>query len=192
MTLLDLLLALLPTGAYSKAPDADHVLELQAYAKTIENIETRVEELLPEFFADTAEETLEDWERVFDLHPASTATTAERQAALAAHVAKEPSLNPDYIASVVSTFTLGSNVSITEYTPLFWDFEWDAIWIDEWVFRFLVVIPQADVVANSVDFERTQLLVDALKPAHTEGVVVTDDFLFDTTTTPWDWSLYGA
>lgn len=192
MSLRRLVLALLPFGAYSRAPDAQHVLELGAWATGLDTADSRITAALAEVFPPTATSTLARWEALLGLVPASTDTTAQRRAAILAALRVRPSLSPGYLVEVIGTLT-GCTVTVTEFTPLFYGVaEYGDVYVDEYVFRFLVVIDKAEATAAAVQWDRVQLVVEDIEPAHTAGIVCFTDARYDDAYSPYDHCVYGA
>jgi uncharacterized protein YmfQ (DUF2313 family) len=184
MTMLRLLQQLLPLGAYSEDPTAHHLLELATWADGLQAADDDLDALEPEVFPDTALQTLPDWERILGLTPASTATTADRQAAVLAHWQLQPTLNPGHIQATMEGVS-GASVAIIELCQIWGEWVWGDIWVGDWVFRFYVAVDQADVVVLSLLREPLQVLADRLKPAHTQALVVADAFVWGE---EWGWS----
>ena len=193
MSFLRLLLDLLPTGPYSKDPDALHVRELQSVAELLEEADDDVAALLDELFPDTAEETLADWERVFGIVPASTATTAQRQAAVAAAYGRQPTISKTYIEQAMETFT-GVDVSIVEEIPPLYDVAlYDVDTYFAWSFQ--VVVSFADAAAAGIELPElidAQAFLDSIKPGHTQGTLLVGGARYDNPSTLLDRSTYGV
>ena len=190
MTLHELLLRLLPPGPYSLEPDAVHVLELQAYATGLQDADDAVDAVLDEMFAATAADSLGRWEGMLGVIAGSGDTTAERRAAILAALRRRPSLNPGYIADIIGTLTQ-STVTVTEYAPLVYGVaEYGDLYVDEWVFRFLVIADRVEAEAADAHWYRVQPVLDDIKPAHTEGIFCFSDAIYDDEWSPYDHCVY--
>lgn len=199
-TLLQLLVSLLPHGPYDDAVPSSlsdapvHVRELAAAAVVLEALGVRVDDLVEEVFPGSGGESLDRWEEVLDLHPASGATTAARRAAILAKWQLKPSLSVPYIEGVLGQL-LGVTVTIGENThPVYDTAEFDVdLLIDELIFQWTANISLADASTASLtldDYQSAQDLIQAVKPAHTQGTFTVGGAEYDEALTPFNWGAY--
>ena len=198
----ELLVSLLPDGPYSKeiqggGSPPQYALVLQAAAAVLDALDSRVDALLAELFPGTAVETLAEWEAVFDLHPATGATVAQRQAAVLAAWQLKPSMSVPYIEGVLETLLGVPTVTITEFThpiygPLAGDAHYDTDSYAE-IFRWIANVSAADAAAAGLgadDYEAAFAMILAVKPAHTLGVMTVGGATYDNAVTPYEWGAY--
>ncbi len=196
MTFLELALAYLPDGAYTKDLDATHVLELDAYMTVLQDsLDTRAGDLRDEMYPDTAVELLEDWERVLGLHPKSGDTIAQRQAKAAEAWSRDPLMTPVYVRDQLEQLT-GIEPTIVEHTPFFCDDPDSLVDVDsiEMQWTWFASWDRAAAVAAGMDddLREEQELVDRLGPRHGLGIACCDDFLCDDPYSLTDRDLLGA
>jgi len=194
MRFIDLILAYLPYGALSRQRDSYHYLEQKAYAAVLEDeLDARIDDLLDEIWPSTATETLEDWERVLDLHPPTGVSVAARRALIKAALRKRPAQTVSYIEDVVGT-QAQCTATVLEYHPLFYGVAtyWSSSYVGLLVFKFLVAVPRLCATAKAVDYDAIQHTIDQIKPAHTEGVFVIDDARYHDPYSLYNQCVYGV
>ncbi len=155
--------------------DADITIE----GKYLDNLTASADTLLAEMFPDTANVTIDDWERVYAIVPPDGATLAQREAAALQKVrANLGYLTPAYFVSLAAA--VGYTITIEELPPNSPGYGPESIWI----WRVHAPISQKGIYFTAGDSSAGDLLTDwtgedileniinNLKPAHTQVLFV--------------------
>ncbi len=193
---LDLLLRLHPRGrAWSLDPAMAPYQELEAWGEVLDAQDAQVNALLDEAVPDRASSLLGRWEALFDLHPRSGLSEAERRRRVLARMAYLPDTRPVTIEDILEAFT-SLDVAIVEPGAFRCDDagsvcdEPDDVLDGAWV--WWVEVDETAARAGDVTRLELEQELQRIKPAHTVAYVRCDDFLTDD---PWslcDRDLLGA
>ena len=174
----DILKRLLPRGAYNTEAGSAVAGDVGVEGSALDTAEGDIEQLLAEIFADTADELLSCFERVYGVPPTQDRTEdlPLRRAKIISKMRTQPGLSRAYMADALMPF-FGYPPTITEYVLQQGDPPED---IYQW---FAVQDPVLPILNMSV--AAIQAAIDLVKPAHTQGAMqIAHPFLCD-----WEHSL---
>jgi len=118
----DVLKALFPIEMGSVFDD-----DIAIEGKHLDDLEASAAGLIAEMFPDTADKTIADWERVYDITPPEGATLNERRSAVLQQVRKRGSLTPRYFIDLAAA--AGFAITIEEVVPHEPGYGVESIWI---------------------------------------------------------------
>lgn len=181
---LDLLLRLAPRGPLSYDDGTVARAELEAFASGLDDVWTWRDTLLDELLPDLASLTLEDWERVYDLHRTDGRSDATRRDSIIARVLRLPDFNPGgTLEPIYKAVALNLDLSIIEPGAFRCD-DPDSLCdapgdVLDGVFIFWVQLDAVEAAAASLEIDELQEAVDQTRPAHTLGIVRFEGFYCD-------------
>lgn len=160
---------LLPKGMNTE-PGTVNAQVFAALAAPLDDAEAAVARLARELFPDGAEDLLADWERVYGLAPSDASDLSGRRQAVVGKMAAQPGISIEAVQIGLKPY-LGYLVDIQEYQLQAGDPPED-------VFQFTVHV-ETDKVTVPVHVAALLAAIDRVKPAHTQGHLSFDAFLFD-------------
>jgi len=174
--MIGVLLQLLPKGLYDTEPGTTVRNSLEGEAAALEELEGVTEVFVPEVYPDKTVQLLSQWEALYGLKPASSATISQRRAALMARVRAEPSLSRAFLASSAAEI-LGYTPAIRETyvlrvgaQPVGMVAQARIFPVTE-MYRWHMDINPALTDIGTYDRRPLELLIEALQPAHTQAHV---------------------
>ncbi len=166
---------LLPRGSLWALEDGSALGKLLlAIADELARIDARCVALVEEWFPDTADETLDDWERVLGIVPEDGATDAERRLVAAAALTARGGSTPIYFVALA--LKLGFVTSIAYTSTHVWTMTVDLgastspFTVDAYV--FMAGAARAGDVLSSARIPELEDAINAAKPAHTKALFV--------------------
>lgn len=195
-THLEMLLQVHPRGPYALESGSNYRTDLAVLGTGFDSFDTNRVELLDEVLPDRVVDLLTSWERVYDLHPPSGRSAADR--ALAIQAAREtiPSFTPTAIDLNMEELT-GLAITIVECSSFRCD-EATSLCdtvndvVDGQFVAFITFAEAAARIATRATRAEMETELSLTKPAHTVVRVQCDDFRTDDPYSLVDFDLLGA
>jgi len=145
--------------------DGDFNDDVEIEGAAIDDLLSRADELYLELFPDTCDETLPDWERVYELNPSPSESKALRRSRLVYAVRRRGGLSRRYFIGLAAS--LGYTATITEGHAVFragMSAAGDAVYTnqDRWSWTMVV----SSIGANAVPQTQFESIITMLGPAH--------------------------
>jgi len=154
----ELLIKLLPKGAYSDDDESLVRKDLKVAGDSFDDVVTSLLGLLDEMVPDTTSVLLSSWERTYDIVTDESLSDAERVQNLLARVNYSPGIHTSFIQDALEPI-FGYRPTIHEHPSV-------EIGDEYWAF---VVELDPDEVSVTFDYDEAMTVLEEIKPAHTLG-----------------------
>ena len=160
MTSYELLVKLLPRGAYSDDPESLVRKDLLVAGNALDGVVSSLLELLEEMFPDSASALLARWERTYQIVTDESLSDAVRIQNLLARVNYAPGIRTEFMQDALEP--------LFGYRPTI--FEHASVEVGDEYWAFIVEL-DPDEVSAFFDYDESMTVLEKIKPAHTQGRV---------------------